>query len=252
MNTYRNNTSVFVDNVSLSWKNQKILNNISIKVQTGQNVSIIGPSGCGKSSLLHIIAGLVNPSHGDIYLDNINCTGKSGVTGYMQQKDVLFPWKTVLENTALPLILTGVKKEEALKEASSFFQDFGLNGFQNYLPKELSGGMKQRAALLRTHMMKKDTLLLDEPFGALDSLTRKSMQIWLLKMCTTIKSSILLVTHDIEEAIFLSDEIIILSSLPGTIINQFHVKTPRQNRTENFYIDSEMTNLKMKILSTYI
>jgi ABC-type nitrate/sulfonate/bicarbonate transport system ATPase subunit len=252
MNICQNNTSVFVDNVSLSWKNQRILHNICLKVNAGQIVSIIGPSGCGKSSLLHIIAGLVQPSNGKIYLNNVNCTGKTGITGYMQQKDVLFPWKTVLENTALPLILSGIKNEEALKEASSFFQDFGLHGFQNYLPKELSGGMRQRAALLRTHMMKKDILLLDEPFGALDSLTRKSMQIWLLKMCNTIKSSILLVTHDIEEAIFLSDKIIILSALPGKIIESFLVKTPRINRTQNFYIDKEMTDLKMKILSTYI
>lgn len=251
MNSFQNNKAVAVEEISFSWKHEKIIDSISVSVQPKQIVSILGPSGCGKSSFLHIVAGLLKPSSGTVHINNINCTGKTGSTSYMQQKDLLFPWKTVLENVSLPLILEGYNREEAEQTASSLFPDFGLDGYQQYLPQELSGGMRQRASLLRTHMMRKKVLLLDEPFGALDSITRKKMQMWLLHMYSTLDCTIILVTHDIEEAIFLSNTIYIFSSLPAKISSTFSISTPFEKRLEFYEFNPEMVSIKKQILSTF-
>ena len=252
MNSYHNSPALSIDDLTFFWKDQLVLENISFQVSSQSIVSILGPSGCGKSTLLHILAGLLKPNRGKIWIHEEDVTNKTGLMSYMQQNDLLFPWKTILENVALPLILQGVQKKKALDKAAQHFSMFGLEGYEMYLPKELSGGMKQRAALLRTHMMGKPIILLDEPFGALDSLTRRTMQKWLLDMYETLNSTIILVTHDIEEAIYLSDEIFIMSSLPAKITQTIMISTPREEKKKENFLNQELYTLKKEILHLLI
>ncbi len=181
-------------------------------------VVIIGPSGCGKSTLFNIIAGLIEPDQGTIWIDGQDWTGKTGRISYMQQKDLLLPSRNILDNVCIPLLLKGMSKKKAREEAVTYLQDFGLEGFANYYPQQLSGGMRQRAALLRTYLQASDILLLDEPFAALDAINRRNMQLWLKKLCQQYKSSVLFITHDIEEALLLADRIYIFSARPARIL----------------------------------
>jgi ABC-type nitrate/sulfonate/bicarbonate transport system ATPase subunit len=252
MNFYPKNSAIALHQISFYWKSQPILDNISFQVPSGNIVSLLGPSGCGKSTLLHVIAGLLQPDAGEIFIHGNEQPDRIGSMGYMQQNDLLFPWKTIVENAALPLILQGFPKKQALQTASQCFPDFGLEGYEQYLPNELSGGMKQRAALLRTYMMNKKIILLDEPFGALDSLTRKKMQVWLLDMYEMLDSTIILVTHDIEEAIYLSDTILIMSPLPGKIVRVLHSHTSRKERKKEAYLNNEMLSMKKEIVSFFM
>ena len=160
-----------VEHVSKSFDGRAILEDVSITLREGELVSLLGVSGGGKTTLFNIIAGLLPPDKGEVYLNGENITGKSGHVSYMLQKDLLLPYRTVEDNVALPLILKGVKKEEARKQAAALFEDFGLAGTEKLWPAQLSGGMRQRAALLRTYLFSKDVALLDEPFSALDTLT---------------------------------------------------------------------------------
>ncbi|MDD4029571.1 MAG: ABC transporter ATP-binding protein [Caldisericia bacterium] len=252
MNFYPKNYAIALQKISFHWKSQLILDRISFQVPSGNIVSLLGPSGCGKSTLLHIIAGLLQPDSGDICIHGEEQTNRTGSMGYMQQNDLLFPWKTIVENAALPLVINGIPKKKALQKASRCFPDFGLEGYEHYLPNELSGGMRQRAALLRTYMMDKKIILLDEPFGALDSLTRKKMQIWLLDMYEMLNSTIILVTHDIEEAIYLSDTILVMSALPGKIIHVVESTTPRNKRKKETYLNNEMLAMKKEIVTLFM
>jgi ABC-type nitrate/sulfonate/bicarbonate transport system ATPase subunit len=252
MNSYHNSPALDINEIFFYWKDQLILENISFQVSSQSIVSILGPSGCGKSTLLHILAGLLQPDKGKVQIHQTDVTGKTGLMSYMQQNDLLFPWKTILENVALPLILQGIQKKKALETAAQYFSMFGLQGYEKHLPKELSGGMKQRAALLRTYMMSKHIILLDEPFGALDSLTRRTMQKWLLDMYETLDSTIVLVTHDIEEAIYLSDKIFIMSSLPGKITQTISISTPREEKKKENFLNQELFTLKKEILNLFI
>lgn len=199
----------------------------SLSVSKNEFVSIIGPSGCGKSTLLDIIAGILLPDEGNVYFQEADCTGKQGQFGYMPQSDVLFPWRTVSDNVILPLEIQGVSKKKALQIARPYFERFGLAGFEDQYPRALSGGMKQRANFLRTVLPKHPLLLLDEPFGRLDALTRKDLQQWLLERWGEIDASVLLVTHDIDEAISLSDRIYVMSKRPGTIKHEITVPFDR-------------------------
>ncbi|SHG71516.1 ABC-type nitrate/sulfonate/bicarbonate transport system, ATPase component [Thermosyntropha lipolytica DSM 11003] len=200
------------------------LDNISLYLKEQELVVIVGPSGCGKSTLFHIISGLINPDTGRIIIDGRDHTGQTGRVGYMQQKDLLLPFRTVLDNIALPLVLKGESWQEARKKAKSYLSQFGLEGFADYYPRQLSGGMKQRAALLRTYLFASDILLLDEPFAALDAITRHKMQKWLLSLRNQYNPSILFITHDIEEALLLADRIYVFSPLPGRVVGEFAVK----------------------------
>lgn len=205
----------------------QVLNKINFSIEAGQFVALIGPSGCGKSTLFNIISGIVAPQVGEIYYNEKPIQSKTGLFGYMQQKDLLLPWRTVLRNV---LIGSEINKESlsgAIKEAQILLTQLGLEGFAQQYPTQLSGGMRQRVALIRTLLFKKDTLLLDEPFGALDAMTRSMMQSILLDIWDKEKQTILLITHDLEEALVMADKIFVLTARPATIKAEVDVTLPR-------------------------
>ena len=206
---------------------RRVVDDISFSVQPGEFVSVIGPSGCGKSTMFNIIAGLETPTSGELLVDGESAIGEREHTAYMPQKDLLFPWRTVVQNAALGLEVGGMKKRDAIEKASALFPTFGLGGFEKSYPFELSGGMRQRAALLRTVVLGRETLLLDEPFGALDSLTRIEMQNWLQQVWTDHSWTAVLITHDIREAVYLSDRVIVLSARPASVRLDLTVDLPR-------------------------
>ncbi|MGY5342305.1 ABC transporter ATP-binding protein [Paenibacillus glucanolyticus] len=205
----------------------------SLSIEEGRFVSIIGPSGCGKSTLFNIIAGLMPPSTGRVLADGKDIVGKTGYVGYMLQKDMLLPWRTILDNIILGMEVRGVPYKEAVERALPLMEKYGLKGFDKHYPRELSGGMKQRAALLRTLLYDRDIILLDEPFGALDAQTRLTMQNWLLQIWEDFGKTVLFVTHDIDEAIYLSDDIYVFSSRPGRIKSKITVTMERPRKTED-------------------
>ena len=200
---------------------------VSLTAATGEFVSIIGPSGCGKSTLFNILAGLESADAGSVFLDGAPIGARAGVFGYMPQKDLLFPWRRILENTTLGLEVRGVPRSEARARAQRLFEAFGLTGFERAYPSELSGGMRQRAALLRTVVQERDVVLLDEPLGALDSLTRTQMQEWLEEVWRRFRWTVLLITHDIREAVYLSDRVYVLGARPGSVQTTVEVDLPR-------------------------
>lgn len=207
-----------------------VLSHISIKVESGEFVSIIGPSGCGKSTLFHIIAGLQEQTSGTITRSDHSQNNRLGTTGYMLQKPLLLPWKTVEENIMLGLLIKHEPREQARKQAIALLQRFHLEQFAHEYPATLSGGMAQKVALLRTVLFNNTFLLLDEPFGALDALTRLSMQMWLQELCSIFTSSVLFITHDIREALLLSDRIYVLTSRPARVLREFQVPLPRPRK----------------------
>lgn len=231
MISYQNNQPILsVENLCVSLDQLEVLDNISLSVNPFEFVGFVGPSGCGKSTLFNIISGLIKPMSGSVYINQKDCTGKLGQVGYMQQKDLLLPWLTIQDNIGLPLTIQGFKKEIIRQKILPELPAFGLDGFENAYPIELSGGMKQKAALLRTLFFEKNILLLDEPFGKLDAITRKKMQDWMMKIKDHFHQTILMITHDIDEAIFLCDKVFVFSSLPGRIIDSFpiEIKKPRE------------------------
>ncbi len=193
------------------------LDRISIDVEAGCFVSLIGPSGCGKSTIFNVIAGLLMPSEGSVEIDGEDVTGFIGRVGYMLQKDLLLPWRTVLDNVVLGMEIRGVPMAQARERAMPYLERYGLGGFETQYPRALSGGMRQRAALLRTLLCDTDIILLDEPFGALDAQTRAAMQEWLLQIWEDFGRTVVFITHDVEEAVFLSDVIYVLSARPGRV-----------------------------------
>ncbi|ALC80359.1 MULTISPECIES: ABC transporter ATP-binding protein [Bacillus] len=224
------------------------LQDTTMQIPAGKFVSIIGPSGCGKSTLFNMIAGLLKPSSGRILLDGIDIQGKSGYVGYMLQKDLLLPWRTILNNVVIGLEIRGVPKKEAKEKALPLLNRYGLKGFEHHYPRELSGGMRQRAALLRTLLYDQDVILLDEPFGALDAQTRLMMQSWLMEIWKDFNKTILFVTHDIDEAIYLSDEIYVFSPRPGRLKDKIEIAIPRP-RNDRTLLLPEFLQYKQKLLS---
>ena len=210
-------------------KSEGILEEIDFFVRPGEFVSIIGASGCGKSTFLNILAGLEPHDSGLIEIDGISTDGRLGKVGYMQQKDLLLPWRTVLDNAILGLQIMGVARKSARIDALDLIHQFGLSGFENQYPHALSGGMRQRAAFLRTMLLNQSIILLDEPFGALDALTKLNMQEWLMDVCLNMNKTAVLVTHDIDEAILLSDRVYLLTSRPGrnALILDVELERPR-------------------------
>jgi ABC-type nitrate/sulfonate/bicarbonate transport system ATPase subunit len=200
---------------------------IDLEVPAGRFVSLIGPSGCGKSTIFNIAAGLQLPTTGRVIIGGEDATGTIGQVGYMLQKDLLLPWRTVLDNVALGMEIRGVPKSEARERALPLLHRYGLGGFEHRYPSALSGGMRQRAALLRTLLVDVDVILLDEPFGALDAQTKAHMQEWLLQLFQDFGRTVIFVTHDVEEAIFLSDDIYVMASRPGRIIEKMPIDLPR-------------------------
>lgn len=208
----------------------QVLNNISLNAGEGEFIAIIGPSGCGKSTLFNILAGLISAEEGDIVLEGRGVPHLRGRMAYMQQKDLLLPWRNTLDNTILGMEIKGGHKGLARQQARKLLKVFGLEGFEDRYPRELSGGMRQRVALMRTVLCNQDILLLDEPFGALDAITRGTMQKWLLKVWDQFGPSVLLVTHDVEEALVLADRIYVMSSRPASIKGSVPVDLGRPRR----------------------
>jgi len=209
-----------------------VLRGVSFDVAPGEFVSVIGPSGCGKSTLFNVVAGLEPPDSGQVFVDGRDATGRSDPFAYMPQQDLLFPWRTVLDNTTLGLEVAGMKRAAARERARPLFGPFGLSGFESAHPYELSGGMRQRAALLRTVVQDRAVLLLDEPFGALDSLPRTDMQTWLEGVRARFGWTVLLITHDIREAVFLSDQVVVLAARPTRVRRKVPVDLPRPRQVD--------------------
>ncbi|MEV6759877.1 ABC transporter ATP-binding protein [Streptomyces sp. NPDC051105] len=223
-----------VTKVSKSFGDLDVLRDLDLTVEPGEFAAVIGPSGSGKSTLFNLVSGLDRPTSGQVLVEDEPAGVASGKVAYMPQKDLLFPWRTVLDNTALGLEAQGVRKKVARARADALFADFGLDGFQQAYPSQLSGGMRQRAALLRTVVLERPVLLLDEPFGALDSLTRTEMQLWLAGMWQRHRWTIVLVTHDIRESVLLADTVHVLSPRPATVVDRVEVPLPRPRGADDF------------------
>ena len=226
-----------------------VLQNVDFHAEDGELVSIIGPSGCGKSTLLNIIAGLDDPSTGAIYLNGRRAEKRLGVVGYMQQKDLLLPWRNVIDNAIIGLELRRVSRPVARARASELTERFGLKGFEKEYPSALSGGMRQRASFLRTVLADQEVFLLDEPFSALDALNRTQIQEWLLGLWESLRKTIVLVTHDVDEAIFLSDRICVMTDRPGRMKLVERVNLPRP-RTLEMVTQAPFVSLKAKLLAS--
>ncbi|MBR2366772.1 MAG: ABC transporter ATP-binding protein [Oscillospiraceae bacterium] len=240
-------TKLEVKGICKSFDGKSVLQDVSIVLKEGELVSLLGVSGGGKTTLFHIISGLLQPDRGSVWLDGEDITNKPGQISYMLQKDLLLPYRTIEDNVTLPLLLKGVKKREARRRAEPMFERFGLEGTQKRYPAQLSGGMRQRAALLRTYLFSQDVALLDEPFSALDTLTKSSIHKWYLDVMEQIRLSTLFITHDIDEAILLSDRIYLLSGAPGKIAGEIVIRE-KKPRSEDFALTPEFLEYKRKIL----
>lgn len=237
-----------VKGVTFSYDNvNPVLKDINLKLNDGELVCLLGVSGGGKTTLFNIISGLYKPQKGKILLNGEDITGKTGKISYMLQKDMLLPYRTVLDNVALPLIIKGVKKKEARRIAGESFEQFGIDGTQKKYPSELSGGMRQRAALLRTYLFSAEVALLDEPFSALDTLTKSEMHEWYLNVMSNIKLSTIFITHDVDEAILLSDRIYLLGNKTGTISDEIIINEPKP-RSKDFNLTEQFLNYKREII----
>ena len=259
--------------VTKRYEGAAVVENISLELPENGIISLLGPSGAGKTTLFNVLAGVDSPDEGRIFLNGRDITGISGQVSYMMQKDLLLEYRTVLDNVILPLLIRRevpsgllpvpprngkqagvfrrVTRNEARAYGASFFPRFGLSGCEKKYPRQLSGGMRQRAALLRTCMLSNPVILLDEPFSALDALTRRSMHEWFQEIAGEMRFAALFITHDIEEAVMLSDTVYILAGgekQPGRLGGRFEVQTPRP-RNEAFSVSEEFTSLKKKILA---
>lgn len=233
------------ENVYKSFGDVDVLRGASLTLNKGEIVSLLGLSGCGKTTLFNVLSGIYSPDKGKVYLNSQDITGKPGKVSYMLQKDLLLPYRRVIDNVALPLIINGMSKKEARQKAESLFKTFGIDSTQYMYPSQLSGGMRQRAALLRTYLSSNGVALLDEPFSALDTITKSMIHKWYLEVMREIDLSTVFITHDIDEAILLSDRVYILAD--GVIENEIVIDSPKP-RTADFNLTDEFLSYKRKIV----
>lgn len=234
-------------NITVSFEGTKIIENVSLSLNEGETISLLGVSGGGKTTLFNVLSGLYSPDEGRVYLSGEDITGKAGKISYMLQKDLLLPHKKVIDNAALPLVIKGVSKKEARQRAESQLKEFGLEGDGNKYPHQLSGGMRQRVAFLRTYLASERVALLDEPFSALDNITKSAIHSWFLSVMSEIRLSALFVTHDIDEAILLSDRIYLLTGKPGKITDEIKIDLPGEKKERN-PMSSEFIAYKKEII----
>lgn len=234
---------LIIKNLTKSFGQNEVFKELNFSIKRDEFVSIIGPSGSGKSTIFHMIGGILAPNSGQVILENEVINRKRGHISYMPQSASLFPWRTVLDNVLLGQELSGKREVE---KAKIMLKNVGLSEYETAYPDELSGGMKQRVAFIRALLSPQEVILLDEPFSALDELTRFEMQKWLLSIWEEQKRTVLFITHNIEEALFLSDRIIVLSQKPSRVKMEIRIKFPRP-RNENILLDEKFLVLKRKI-----
>ncbi|WP_226668278.1 ABC transporter ATP-binding protein [Metabacillus litoralis] len=243
------NTALEFKSVTFQYNNHSspIVKELNFHINQGEFVCIIGPSGSGKSTLFKLITGLEQPNTGEIHLQKKFIKNRLGEVGYMPQQDLLLPWRTIIENAALPLEIKGIKKREAFYQVTNLLDEFGLKGIEDSFPGDLSGGMRQRVSFLRTILSGSQILLLDEPFSALDAITKLSLQEWLLKLWQKRKNTILFITHDVNEALFLADRIFIFKETPATDLQEVSVPLGRPRVLKDLN-QTHMIELKEKLL----
>ena len=235
------------EGISKNYEDEAVVRDISLELPERGFISLLGPSGAGKTTLFNVLAGVEKPDAGSVFLRGEDVSGTGGKVSYMLQKDLLLEYRTVLDNVILPLLIRGREKKAAREYAAGFFPQFGLAGYEKKYPRQLSGGMRQRAALLRTCMLANPVILLDEPFSALDAITRRRMQDWYCEISESMKLSTIFITHDVEEALLLSDSIYILNGSPGRITRRIEVN-PHRPRDRSFAVSQEFTLQKQTIL----
>ncbi len=227
----------------------KALEATDLTVKKGEFVTLLGPSGCGKSTLLKAVAGLIEPTEGEVHIDGASAVAHRGSVAYMPQTDTLLPWRNVLANATLAMEVDGVPKAEAREKATELLRRFGLGDFLKAMPNELSGGMRQRVALIRTVLYPRDVLLLDEPLGALDAQTRLVIQEWLLDLLYGSNKTVLFITHDVDEATYLSDRVLVMSARPGRVIDEVHVDLARPRQDPDVRISQKFVEIRNRLLS---
>ena len=234
------------EHITHRYEQENIIEDINLCLKQGEIVSLLGVSGVGKTTLFHILSGLTEPQQGRVLLEGEEITGRAGSVSYMLQKDLLLPYLTILDNVILPKRIKGTAKKQARREAEELLREFGLAGCGQKYPAQLSGGMRQRAALLRTYLFSGRVALLDEPFSALDAITKREMHQWYLKVMERISLSTILITHDIDEAILLSDRIYIMAGKPGRITAELAVKKAKPRETD-YMLTGEFLDYKKQI-----
>ena len=238
--------------LALAWEGEVIVSDVSFALAPGELVCLVGRSGSGKTTLFHALAGLTEPVRGHVLLDGTDITGKPGHVSYMLQKDLLLPQRRVLDNVTLPLLAQGMAKKEARTRADELFVEFGLAGTERFYPHQLSGGMRQRAALLRTYLMDNPVILMDEPFSALDALTRADMRRWFVDTLTTHGLTAMLVTHDVDEALAVADRILVLAKTnpnkPATLVGEVPIEASREDR-EDYLLSENALEAKRQVLT---
>lgn len=234
--------------IGKSFGEKEVLKDVCLTLDKGELISLLGVSGAGKTTLFNCISGIDVPDEGRICLQGQDITGRPGHVSYMLQKDMLLPYKKIVDNVSLPLLLSGMKRKEARRQALAHFEEFGISGTEDLYPAALSGGMRQRAALLRTYLASDGVALLDEPFSALDTITKSAMHSWYLSVMQKIDLSTIFITHDIDEAILLSDRILILSGSPGRITAEIPIAEEKPRRPD-FTVTPAFLDYKKQVIA---
>ncbi|MGL1932116.1 MAG: ABC transporter ATP-binding protein [Desulfotalea sp.] len=237
-------TMLHIQNLQKAFTEKSIIADLSLKVHPNSFTVIVGPSGCGKSTLFQTITGIVKRDNGTIYFKNKTVLDLMKIAAYMQQKDLLLPWLSLFENAMLPATTSGHKNQKNINKCLDYLKHFKLDKDQHYLPHQVSGGMKQRCALARTLMFNRELILLDEPLSALDAITRRNMQKMLLTLQSKYDKTILMITHDIEEALLLADDLYLVTNLPMRIAKHYQLKSDKPRR----FNDEDLLNKKQELI----